>query len=154
MVHQQKHQIITRVEGENIELKIKKESNIFIYRIIVELIQNVLKHAKAKTIKFSLSQKGSSYYFVIEDDGIGASNDKLNNKNKIGGFGLLSIRERLEGLNGHFQFDSFPGKTAQPPLHPQQGSCGACHPRGRHSRQSAAQAPHYLPSSAAAVSSV
>lgn len=107
---QQKHKIKTIVTGENIDLKIKKESNIFMYRIVVELVQNVLKHAKAKTIKFIISQKGNSYIFVIEDDGVGASNEKLSNKNKMGGFGLLSIRERLESLNGHFQFVSTPGK--------------------------------------------
>lgn len=106
----QKHNIITTVVGENTELRIKKESNIFLYRIVVELIQNVLKHASARSIKFIISQKGNSYFFILEDDGVGVDNDKLNSKNKMGGFGLLSIRERLEGLNGHFQFVSNPGK--------------------------------------------
>ncbi len=105
----QKHGIKVIVKGEDIELKIKKESNIFIYRVVAELVQNVLKHANAKTIKFNIFQKGKSYFFIIEDDGVGVNNHKANLKNKIGGFGLLSIRERLESLNGHFKLTSEQG---------------------------------------------
>ena len=106
---EQKYKMHPVIYGDDIKLKIKKEYIIFIYRIINELIQNIIKHAKASKIMLRIEQVKNKYRFILEDDGIGIDRENRN-KNKINGFGLMSIKERLESLNGHFSLKSELGK--------------------------------------------
>ncbi len=106
---EQKYNLKTKIFGENTKLKIVKEYNIIIYRIISELIQNIIKHAKASKIILRIEQTENKYRFLLEDNGIGI-NSENRYKNKISGFGLMSIKERLESLNGHFLLKSESGK--------------------------------------------
>jgi signal transduction histidine kinase len=68
------------------------------YRIILEALTNVIRHAEAKhcTIRFSGAQNGSNPILRIEiaDDGIGLAHDLR------AGVGLRSMRERAEELGG------------------------------------------------------
>lgn len=106
---EQLHNIRTQLIGEEINLNIKKEIIIFIYRIINELLQNVLKHAMATEIVLELSQKGNKYLISVQDNGKGFNNDRFFSEKKPASFGLMSIRERLESFKGHLYFKSAPG---------------------------------------------
>lgn len=75
------------------------------YRILQELISNVLKHSKAKNISIQLSIIGNEINLMVEDDGIGFN---IENTDSIG-LGLRNIEERVEGLNGYFEIDSGKG---------------------------------------------
>src|SRR5690606_20082658 len=97
-----KYNLNTVILGEENEVIIKKEYSIFVYRIVSELIQNTIKHAKASKIVLRIKHLDGKYIFELEDDGVGIDKAKKN-KNKISGFGLMSIRERLESFNGQFQ---------------------------------------------------
>lgn len=107
---EQKNKIKTLLLGENIQLNIKKEIVIFIYRIVNELIQNVLKHADANEMTIEITQMPRKYFITVRDNGKGfdSSNRKLTAKTE--GFGLLSIKERIENFKGHFYIHSEPGK--------------------------------------------
>jgi signal transduction histidine kinase len=74
------------------------------YRIVLEALTNVIRHAQARhcTIRFSLSQNGSNKNLQIEvvDDGIGLP-DGLR-----AGVGLRSMRERAEELGGSCVIES------------------------------------------------
>ena len=76
-----------------------EETNILIYRSIVELLNNVVKHAQAGKVVVSLDQSPNMLKVVIEDDGIGLTTmpDLPTLK---GGFGLFSIRERMMDFGG------------------------------------------------------
>ena len=104
---EQKYQLQTSIYGENLNLKIGKDHNIIVYRILNELIQNIIKHASASKIILRIKKVNKKYRFELQDDGIGIDKNK---KNKISGFGLMSIKERLESFNGHLQINSVPGK--------------------------------------------
>jgi PAS domain S-box-containing protein len=86
--------------GEEIKINIKKEITIFIYRIVNELLQNVLKHAQASKIILEIAEKNGKYLISVKDNGIGFNKEKLNGKKRLEGFGLISIKERLESLKG------------------------------------------------------
>lgn len=79
------------------------------YRIVLEALTNVMRHAQAKhsTIRFSLSQNGSNGNLQIEvvDNGIGLPHDLH------AGVGLRSMRERAEELGGtcFIESDAGPG---------------------------------------------
>jgi signal transduction histidine kinase len=103
---QKKHGISTILSGEKQKIEIQKEFNIFLYRIVSELITNVIKHANASLIELNI-QKGKKYYYItVKDDGVGLKT-QFDKKNMTkGGFGLLSIAERLDSIKGHFKIET------------------------------------------------
>jgi PAS domain S-box-containing protein len=79
---------------------------IHLYRIVQESINNILKHAKAKTVTVQLMAYEDIIVLSIEDDGKGfniGSNDKSQS------FGLDSIRHRAQLLSGDAIIDSSAG---------------------------------------------
>ena len=84
--------------------------NINIYRIVQESINNIIKHAQANQvdIKLATTQNGT-LELTIKDDGIGMNIDLVDQTNH---FGLLGMRERVQGFKGNFSVDSdLSGKT-------------------------------------------
>lgn len=78
-------------------LQLPQETEINIYRIAQELVQNIIKHAKASNILIQLSYREDILTLTIEDDGIGF--DSVNGTSKEG-IGLKSIRSRLKVMSG------------------------------------------------------
>lgn len=106
----QNNGIKTKLIGEEHKIKIKKEFNIFLYRIVSELLTNIIKHASASLIILNI-YKGKKYYYIsVEDDGVGFRKQENKKATKGGGFGLLSITERLDSIKGQFNIDSEPGQ--------------------------------------------
>ncbi|SFC40037.1 MASE1 domain-containing sensor histidine kinase [Pragia fontium] len=68
-----------------------------LYRLVQELLNNINKHAQAKTIRIALYQQDQhTTVLEVEDDGIGIP------EQVDGGFGLLGIEERVRALGGHW----------------------------------------------------
>ena len=81
--------------------------HILIFQITRELILNVAKHARAQNVEISILKSAKDLRIKVEDDGIGMDTSKLNfNNRKSNGFGLFSIRERLDNLDGCLIIDS------------------------------------------------
>jgi signal transduction histidine kinase len=86
--------------GERI--KIKSITELVIYRIINELITNILKHSKASKALIQLMYQKDSLVITVEDNGIGM-------KNKPGvdeGIGLKSIRLRAAYIRASINVES------------------------------------------------
>ncbi|WP_291131436.1 tetratricopeptide repeat-containing sensor histidine kinase [Flavobacterium sp. UBA7682] len=79
---------------------------IAIYRIIQEALRNVIKYAKAKNCRVSLSDGDNKLRLWIEDDGKGFDIALLEN----GGIGLKNMQERATQLNASFKVMSEIGK--------------------------------------------
>lgn len=87
--------------------KIDDDIQIFLYRSIRELLFNIVKHAQVKKAYISLQKSGGNIRITVRDSGTGfdiANLDQIFKKG--GGFGLLSIRERLNYLGGSLKIDS------------------------------------------------
>ncbi|SHF59675.1 PAS domain S-box-containing protein [Mariniphaga anaerophila] len=96
--------------GEDQKIEIKKEYNIFLYRIVTELLNNVIKHSQADLVELEIKKEKKYYYITVRDNGVGFKK-QLNKKASLeGGFGLLSITERLDSIKGHLEIDSAIGK--------------------------------------------
>lgn len=80
------------------------------FRLIQEALNNVRKHAAATDIKVKLEFKEDSIKIVISDDGKGFDKGNVKSKDIDGGYGLLSMKERVELLNGKLEVISTPGK--------------------------------------------
>ena len=107
---EQKHPLKTLLIGEDVSLNIKKDIAIFIYRIVSELIQNVIKHANANELTIEIEHTPKKYYISVKDDGKGFEIIDGKSATKADGFGLMSIKERLESFNGQLELKSAPGK--------------------------------------------
>jgi PAS domain S-box-containing protein len=107
---EEKHNIKTILAGESQQISIKKEFNIFLYRIVAELLNNVIKHAKADLIELEVKKEKGFYYITVCDNGVGFKKRKPKKATMKGGFGLLSITERLENIKGNLEIKSDPLK--------------------------------------------
>ena len=72
-----------------------------IYRIVQEVIHNVIKHADAKKVTIGLSVEDKNLHLVIEDDGKG-----FDTNFRTDGLGLKSLYTRVSLLNGRLEIDS------------------------------------------------
>ncbi|MCB9087063.1 MAG: PAS domain S-box protein [Calditrichae bacterium] len=92
---------------------------IFLFKAVRELLINVGKHAGAGRAEVDLRRVGDEIVITVSDDGCGFDPGKpLDPDNLEGGFGLYSIRERLDYHGANMTVDSAPGhgaRIASPP---------------------------------------
>ena len=98
---------------KNVDLKISgspvfltSNQELFIFRIIQESLNNIIKHAEAKSIYIILHYAIKFLTLEIIDDGKGFDTNKLSLGN-----GLKNIKRRAIILKGDANFSSEPGKT-------------------------------------------
>ncbi len=77
-----------------------------VYRIVQEALTNVVKHARAHSIKVILEWRGERLRGVGEDDGIGFDAGNAH----ASGLGLYGMEERALLLGGNFSMQSAPGE--------------------------------------------
>jgi signal transduction histidine kinase len=82
------------------------EIELSLLRITQEALNNVRKHAQANLVHVTLSYLEGLVMLDVQDDGIGLG----QRAGSGGGFGLRSIRERVEALGGEFTVESEPGR--------------------------------------------
>ncbi len=86
--------------------RLKGEKEFIIFRIVQELINNILKHSSASFIHLTQNVHGDKFYLRIHHDGRGivqADFDKLN-KSTVG-LGLKNISSRLRVVQGNINFE-------------------------------------------------
>jgi signal transduction histidine kinase len=82
-----------------------KEEELVIYRIIMELTNNILKHSQAKEATVQMIGYQKSLEIMTEDNGKGIY------KNIGEGIGMRNIQSRVNYLNGEMRIDSNPNGT-------------------------------------------
>lgn len=78
-----------------------EEIKINIYRIIQEVLQNILKHSQAKQVKLKFKKIKENLILEIIDNGIG-----FDVKNSKKGIGLKNIKSRINKLEGNIELNS------------------------------------------------
>lgn len=87
------------------EDRLEAKREIALYRVLQELLNNTMKHAKAQNISVDLSWGQDQFYFVYQDDGKGF--DQAGTKSK--GLGLRNIESRVSLIDGTLSSVSSPG---------------------------------------------
>lgn len=77
-----------------------------VYYIAMELLTNVIRHAKATRVTVQLLRHGNNLNLLVEDDGVGFDPRLVQEK----GMGLGNVKRRVEALGGTLSIDSTPGK--------------------------------------------
>jgi len=75
---------------------------IHLYRIVQEAINNSIKHGKAKDICLTIKELAEEYVLTIEDDGLGFSNDTLQNE----GMGLHIMKYRANAIKAKLEINN------------------------------------------------
>ncbi len=78
-----------------------------VYRIVQELVNNILKHADATTALVQLIRNNDTLSIAVEDNGKGFDTSILNNNN---GMGYLNLKNRVAYLRGTIDIQTSPGK--------------------------------------------
>lgn len=91
---------------------IKSVISLTVFRIVQEAINNIKKHAGAENVVINIEFMDEDLKLYIYDDGKGFNYNELNYRSEDinSGFGLMSMKERVELLNGKFDITSQPGK--------------------------------------------
>ncbi|WP_127844387.1 sensor histidine kinase [Psychroflexus aestuariivivens] len=101
----------SKVEVElnmHIQEKLSNNIELNVFRIIQELMTNIIKHAKATEASISLtSLENNQLSVIIEDNGVGFDENNSNHQDSIG---LKNVSQRIEYLNGKIQIDSKIGR--------------------------------------------
>ncbi len=80
------------------------------FRIIQEALTNIKKHSKASMAAVKIEFAPKNINLVISDNGIGFDRDSCKKADENSGYGLLSMQERVELLNGKFELNTKPGE--------------------------------------------
>lgn len=108
---QNKHGLRCEFVREGSSLKLDDDTRITLFRAVKELVANALKYANASMVKVCIRKSDDVVRVSVADDGAGFDVSKLDaSLTSKGGFGLFSIKERLEYLGGSLKIDSGQGK--------------------------------------------
>jgi hypothetical protein len=92
------------VNNINVNKRIKNNIEIQVFRVVQELLTNIIKHAEASEVTIQFSEDGNMLNVMVEDNGKG-----FDVNNIVFGMGLANIEKRLEKIDGNIVIDSTPG---------------------------------------------
>ena len=104
------NQIEIQVFDHGLDQRLENSLELTLFRIIQELITNVIKHAKATEATIHLTNHENAINIMVEDNGKGFKPNQITKTNK--GMGISSIDKRVEHLNGTMTIESEPYKGA------------------------------------------
>jgi two-component system NarL family sensor kinase len=107
---------VTKIDGDKLKVTVEtsglaerldSNTEIVLYRILQECVNNVIKHAEASRLDIQLSRDEGGVSAMVEDNGKGFD---TNRKDNFEGIGIKNIITRLTYLKGTVDFSSAPGK--------------------------------------------
>ncbi len=96
--------IVTLAKSIDNEFLPMPKIDLFIFRLLQETFNNIIKHAKANTIDITIQLQKNILQIIIADNGIGFDSSLFNNK--LSGIGLANMKKRVELIKGHLFINS------------------------------------------------
>ncbi len=84
------------------EQRLDSKTEVSLFRLVQEAVQNALKHAEANEITVKVEMKNNLCTIIVRDDGKGFDVNQKREKS----FGIMGMRERVELLNGTLSIKS------------------------------------------------
>jgi len=92
--------------------RLQAENELIIFRVIQELVNNILKHSNASFIHLTQNTSGEKFFIRLHHDGRGITQNDFNKLNKSNvGLGLKNIQSRLKVLHGKIFFEKDMSQT-------------------------------------------
>ena len=109
-MHEQ-HGLTVQVHRDQQAKPLGEAARVLVFRVVRELLTNVVKHARANKVDISIDKDGPFMRIQVVDDGVGFDTaEAAPGAGKSSGYGLFSIRERLTSLGGLVTINSLPGQ--------------------------------------------
>jgi PAS domain S-box-containing protein len=89
--------------------KLETDVAVVLFDAVKELLANVVKHAGARNVRVTVSAADARLHFEVEDDGVGFD-PKAPRRPDAGGYGLFSVRERIQYMRGQMEVDTCIGR--------------------------------------------
>lgn len=103
--------IQARLSYDENEVIVNDEQTIVVFRMIQEIFNNCLKHAKASLLEVNITTTNGKTCISIADNGIGFDMGCLEEKQT--GIGLKSMQQRAQLINATLHIKSSPGNGTQ-----------------------------------------
>ena len=94
---------------DRLETEPSPEVRAILYRVALEALTNVRKHARASVVEVLLERRGVGVAVRVRDDGEGFELPAPDAPAEPGHIGIVSMRERAEAAGGQFALSSTPG---------------------------------------------
>jgi two-component system NarL family sensor kinase len=92
--------------------RLQAETELIIFRVIQELVNNILKHSSASFIHLTQNTSGNKFFIRLHHDGRGITQNDFTKLNKSNvGLGLKNIQSRLKVLHGKIFFEKDMSQT-------------------------------------------
>lgn len=98
--------LVFKTQFYGLDKRLDTSSEIVVYRIVQELLNNVVKHASATEVLVQLMRHDKNLNITIEDNGKGFDVNAINTKQSVG---LSNVRSRVDYLKGQLDIQSSPG---------------------------------------------
>jgi signal transduction histidine kinase len=102
---QQASGVQVQLQTHGLAARLPQPLEVDLYRLVQELLNNVLKHAQAQQVLVQLMRHGPELHLVVEDDGRGFDTAAVGS-----GVGLRSVQARARYLGGTLEVQSQPGQ--------------------------------------------
>ncbi len=90
------------------EIHTDPETEVHLFRIVQEILNNIIKHSKAGSVHMHLEQNNEGIVLQVKDDGKGFDENEVRRRNK--GAGLKNIMARVDIINAKIYLRTKPGK--------------------------------------------
>lgn len=102
--------IVFELRTDGLPDRLEPELETTLYRIYQETLNNARRHSGAKKVSITISMHEGFLESVIQDDGHGFNQEKLDaERYNLDGWGLLGIKERVNQWGGQVEITSHPG---------------------------------------------
>jgi signal transduction histidine kinase len=99
------------LELDDIDGVFSKETEINVYRILQEALNNTIRHSAATQVRIAVVRKANKVELTVEDNGKGFDPQAIRSQTSgRSGFGLAGIAERVRMLGGRMDIQSGPEK--------------------------------------------
>lgn len=101
--------LAVEVTGSEFEPRLPLTAEMAVFRIAQEALNNVARHARASRVDISLARHAEQAQIIIADDGVGFD-PQVRPRAGRPTWGLLTMRERAEAVDGQLSIDTAPGQ--------------------------------------------
>jgi signal transduction histidine kinase/CHASE1-domain containing sensor protein len=102
------------VEGDEQMERAPQTTEIALFRIAQEALNNVAKHAHASHADIALARNGSRLVMTVSDDGMGFdAAPAMASRRRRPGLGMVTMRERTQAVGGEFEIGPAPDRGAR-----------------------------------------
>jgi len=104
---EERHQLSCEFLCDAADLELNSQQALALFRILQEALNNIVKHAKASSVKIQLDYDVETLIMKIDDNGVGF--DK-NNSGRQDSYGMIGMKERVILLEGELDITSEVGQ--------------------------------------------